>query len=238
MVEIEKKEVPAISTEMPIAYSAQELLLQIVRTSVIQGFSTAIGIAAKDVSIDKVNPSTKRARRLQDTSNVEIIVALTDPDTTLSQLEEDIKQAAQEGSIVANVKAAAARNGALTSNMKKMEEKIDVEKIKTAQTVTEINFPSIKVGAPSNTPTNAPTPQATKIPQTSWDKVNEAIKKAKESCDTGCKAGAAAGAIAGAALMGIACYCVKKSSAKQPPASSPPVLAYNVEEHLAGSNTV
>merc|ERR1712086_969319 len=196
VVKIKQEKVPAVSVEMVIAFTPEEIATPPVTESLKQGFGAALGFDSTDISIGKVTTSTRRGRRLQ-SSNVEFLVASRDPDT-VTDLKKDIEDAAQEGSIIAHVKAAAATNGALTDSLKQMDNKPKV------QVTAKITTKTIEVAVVENaSPAAADTPPS---------------KGGSESCDTGCKVGAAIGGVVGV-LFVVA--LVKGCGTKKPAANTP-----------------
>merc|ERR1719164_304965 len=149
---------------MTFPFTAAETANPAVRKSLINGFSKAIGLPSKMVSIGSVtaNRRLSEGRRLSGvTVNFEVESAESSDDG-VAALEATIKDAASEGSIVANIQKEASTNGVLTQALADMPraQTVTTETV----TVTKTKMQQVAAPAPTADPTADPAPAPTPAP--------------------------------------------------------------------------
>jgi len=246
-VVIEERKVSTVKATMPIAYTKKQIETPPVQKTLQEGMATTLGVDSKDVTVGEV---TRRMRRLEGAcevtasggceehcfkeankcvalSKVEFVVVSKEAGTgALEKMKANIKEAAEEGSLIANIKSSAIDNGALTGAMKDMVDEVVVTTVTGTKTI------EVAVVKPKpNTPPPAPASEDEHAGHDHDGKTaEEAHADGKKKNNDAVIGGAVGGVIGGLIVCGLAWVFFFKPSPPSPP--SPPVPSYKVEEQL------
>jgi len=137
-------EVAVVSTDLSFPLTVEEASNPVMQASLAAGMASSIGLDADAVSVTHVNGvavSNRRlggARQLNEEAAItfEIESASSEPEQ-VAALITSVTTAATQGSVVANVQAAAAANGVLVAGLKEMPRELDAPVIEeSTKTVT------------------------------------------------------------------------------------------------------
>jgi len=125
-------EVAVVSTDLSFPLTVEEASNPVMQASLAAGMASSIGLDADAVSVTHVNGvavSNRRlggARQLNEEAAItfEIESASSEPEQ-VAALITSVTTAATQGSVVANVQAAAAANGVLVAGLKEMPRELD-----------------------------------------------------------------------------------------------------------------
>jgi len=135
-VETKQVEKKAVTTTIPFPFTADEAKSPAVQKSVSDGTADALGMERKFVKISKIG-GVAVGRRLADSISFEFQIISNDASpAAMTKLAENVKAAASEGSIVANIQKQAAANGVITAALKSMTREVTVTTTESTATVT------------------------------------------------------------------------------------------------------
>merc|ERR1712028_153753 len=160
VVEVEKK---AVSVPFTFKMTEDEATDPDMQAALTGGIAKSLGLDSDAVTITHIGGKAVDTFRRLATGDLEITFQIVSDQADTTALEANIKEAAEEGSIVAAIQEEASAKGVLTQALKDMEIKLPAPTIeKTKVTVKVVQM--VDKNAVTNAPTMPPTKPPTKTP--------------------------------------------------------------------------
>jgi hypothetical protein len=135
----EKVETEAVVTAISFPLTLEEASNKVMQTAMTGGIASSLGLAQKDVTIAKINGNAvrSRSRRLAGGIDIEFnIVSTAVGAGAVAKLSDDVKAAASDGALVANIQKKANAAGVLVASLKSMPRVVVVTTSTVPVTIT------------------------------------------------------------------------------------------------------
>jgi hypothetical protein len=135
----EEMETKAVVTAISFPVTLEEANNKVMQTAMTTGIATSLGLASTDVAIAKINGNTVafRTRRLATGIDIEFNIVSKSADAgTVAKLSADVKAAASDGALVANIQKKASDAGVLVASLEAMPRTVVVTTSTVPVTIT------------------------------------------------------------------------------------------------------